>query len=139
MGASGNRHAILHPYLSAYRSKLSMFMLHAFLQAIKTYKPLLERTRLKGQLTGILQLAADEKLRASFDALAPWLKQYPALACVLDAQEASHIAGIKLPVGGLFISEAGWIDSPDLCRAWAQSPNIFSQFDQDILTIDYDE
>ena len=56
MGASGNRHAVLYPNLSAYQSPLTTWMLHAFLYAARTYSTWLGAEKIQGELNGICSL-----------------------------------------------------------------------------------
>jgi tRNA 5-methylaminomethyl-2-thiouridine biosynthesis bifunctional protein len=122
-GASGNRQAILYPKVTAYRSPLNQFMLSSFLYAGRAYRQLDSSKRI-GDLSGFLQLAFNEKERLSQEGLAKWLSVYPELAVLVDAQEASRLAGIDLDVGGLFISNSGWLDSKALCRLLMQTVGI---------------
>ena len=139
LGASGNHQAVLYPNLSAYSSTLSSFMLSSFLHAVRTYVPLIEEQRVKGRLTGVLQLAFNEKMRVSFARLAPWLMHYSALGRLVDSDEASHLAGITVRTGGLFIPQAGWIDSQDLCQTWARTPGINCVLNQAILGLHHED
>lgn len=122
-GASGNKQAVLYPKLSAYQSPLTLFMLKAFLFAIRKYKELLTDYPL-GQLSGILQLSINEKERASQESLKEWLDIYPELGVLVNSEEASLLAGISLECGGLFIPESGWLNSKELCRVLMQQENI---------------
>ncbi|MBA3536916.1 MAG: bifunctional tRNA (5-methylaminomethyl-2-thiouridine)(34)-methyltransferase MnmD/FAD-dependent 5-carboxymethylaminomethyl-2-thiouridine(34) oxidoreductase MnmC [Tatlockia sp.] len=122
-GASGNRQAILYPQLSAYRSPLTQFMLSAFLYAGRAYSQL-EAFNAIGDLSGFLQLAINEQERLSQTSLTEWLSVYPELAVIVDAQEASRLAGIELDVGGLFIRNSGWLDSKALCQLLKQTTGI---------------
>jgi tRNA 5-methylaminomethyl-2-thiouridine biosynthesis bifunctional protein len=131
MGASGNRQAVLFPTLSAHRQPLTMFMQSAFLFAARTYARLMQQHAIRGQLTGLLQLIDHEKIHPE------WLSHYPALGRWVDAKEASQLAGIWVETGGLFIPQAGWMDSRGLCQALIQSPQIECVFNQRMETMDY--
>ncbi len=114
-GASGNRHAILYPKLSSFYSPLNGFMLSSYLYAIRIYHDLLNKWPI-GNLSGILQLAYNQKERLIQDNLQQWLAHYPELGTLVNAEHASTIAGIPLDAGGLFMPYSGWIDSPALCQ-----------------------
>lgn len=122
-GASGNRQAVLYPKLSAYRSPLTDFMLTSFLFAHRAYQQLLDQHPI-GDLSGILQFAFNEKELASHNNLHQWLAAYPELGVLVDAQQASSIAGVELRQGGLFIPRSGWLDSRALCRCLTAVPGI---------------
>ncbi|MBA2652326.1 MAG: bifunctional tRNA (5-methylaminomethyl-2-thiouridine)(34)-methyltransferase MnmD/FAD-dependent 5-carboxymethylaminomethyl-2-thiouridine(34) oxidoreductase MnmC [Tatlockia sp.] len=123
LGASGNRQAILYPKLSAYRSPLTAFMLMAFMYACRVYNQFLTSAAI-GELSGYLQLAFNEKERLSQESLAKWLHFYPELGQMVNAEEASNLAGIKLGTGGLFIAKSGWLDSQALCQLLKHTKNI---------------
>ncbi len=122
-GASGNTQAVLYPKLSAYRSPLTLFMLNAFLFAHRMYSQLLHKHDV-GKLSGILQLAFNDKEQASQINLEKWLAAYPELGVLVDQQRATEIAGIHLNTGGLFIPYSGWLDSRALCEIFAQTEGI---------------
>ena len=137
-GASGNQSAILFPQLSAFSSPLATFMLTSFLFASKTYKRLLQKHSI-GELSGLLQLAYDDKERTSQENLKKWLASYPELGQLVDAVEASDIAGIPLPFGGLFIPHSGWIDSPALCQRLIKAPGIYWHGHTEVGELVYEE
>jgi len=122
-GASGNTRGVIFPMFSAYDTPLSCFMLHAFLFAANTYKSILSDSRI-GELTGILQLAGNVKIEKMHMAMGSWLKAYPELACVVTSDEASELAGLLVADNGLYIPQAGWVDSPALCRKLIGHPRI---------------
>ncbi|MBA2656927.1 MAG: bifunctional tRNA (5-methylaminomethyl-2-thiouridine)(34)-methyltransferase MnmD/FAD-dependent 5-carboxymethylaminomethyl-2-thiouridine(34) oxidoreductase MnmC [Tatlockia sp.] len=122
-GASGNRQAVLYPKLSAFNSPVNCFMLNAYLFAIRHYRQILRSNDI-GELSGVLQLAHNEKERLAQANLANWIKAYPEFAQLVNAEQASALVGIKLTQGGLFISSSGWINAQALCRYLIQSKNI---------------
>ncbi len=122
-GASGNSQAILYPQLSSFYSPLNGFMLTAYLYAIRVYRHLLKECSI-GQLSGMLQLAHNQKERISQIKLQPWLANYPELGTLVSAAEASAIAGVELQSEGLYIPHSGWLDSPALCEALTQVQGI---------------
>ncbi|WP_131796105.1 bifunctional tRNA (5-methylaminomethyl-2-thiouridine)(34)-methyltransferase MnmD/FAD-dependent 5-carboxymethylaminomethyl-2-thiouridine(34) oxidoreductase MnmC, partial [Legionella lansingensis] len=122
-GASGNKQAVLYPRLSAYQSPLTMFMLSAFLFASRSYQRLLAEHPV-GELSGILQLALNGKEAASQASLSKWLSAYPELGLLVDATQASELAGIQLQSGGLFIPLSGWLNSQALCKLLTKKNEI---------------
>lgn len=122
-GASGNKAAILYPQLSAYVSPLNTLMLSAYLFACRTYQRILKTCPI-GELSGLMQLAFNEKERAMQHKLQSWLYHYPSLGRLVEADEASSLTGIPLETGGLFIPNAGWMDSLRLCQWLRETPGI---------------
>lgn len=122
-GASGNRQALLYPKLSAYESPLNVFMLTAFLFAIRAYSALLKINNI-GKLSGLIQLAYNEKERVSQADLQQWLVNYPELASLKTTEQISELAGITINNSGLLIPHSGWLDSQALCQMLKQTPGI---------------
>ena len=122
-GASGNRQAVLYPQFSAYHSPLIDFMLSAYLFAQRLYRPLVGQA-FDGDLNGILQLATTTRKIAAHERLASWLEVYSDLGRLVDADEASQLAGVRMKSGGLYVSHSGWIDSQSLCEYLIQHPLI---------------
>jgi tRNA 5-methylaminomethyl-2-thiouridine biosynthesis bifunctional protein len=123
LGASANPQAVLYPKLSAFQSPLTAFMLSAFLFAKKAYQPWVINDAI-GNLSGMLQLAYHEKEALALANLKEWLGFYPELGTLVDADEASRIAGIPLNAGGLFVPGSGWINSLALCQKLTQTQGI---------------
>ncbi|MFI4918898.1 MAG: bifunctional tRNA (5-methylaminomethyl-2-thiouridine)(34)-methyltransferase MnmD/FAD-dependent 5-carboxymethylaminomethyl-2-thiouridine(34) oxidoreductase MnmC [Legionellales bacterium] len=122
-GASANQQAVLFPKLSAHCSPLTQFMLMAFIHATRVYSVFLKQYNL-GELKGSLLLPHNEKERLAQQGLTSWLCRYPELGCLVDAERASTLTGLKLEQTGLYIPSSGWINSPDLCRILALGEGI---------------
>lgn len=122
-GASGISQALLYPKVTPYRSPLNTFMLSAFLFAYRTYKHLLTVWPV-GELSGILQLAYNQKEALSQQNLTEWLSVYPELGQLVSAEDASILAGIDRVSSGLYIPQSGWLDGPLLCQHLIDSPHI---------------
>ena len=136
-GASGNRQALLYPKFSSFYSPLNDFMLSAYLYAVRTYKEILPLGKF-GELTDIIQLAYNEKESSSQEYLRSWLANYPLLGTLLDKEQASIHAGVKLEKGGLLIKDSFCIDSPALCKHLVQKYNINFLANSMVESIDYD-
>jgi tRNA 5-methylaminomethyl-2-thiouridine biosynthesis bifunctional protein len=122
-GASGNSQAILYPKISAYDSPLLAFLRFAHSFAFQYYKNSL-RSPIEGELKGILQLAGSKKEQKSQNALNTLLRAYPMLGRYVTAREASELASCPLEIGGIYIPNAGWIDTPALCNSLLKHKNI---------------
>jgi tRNA 5-methylaminomethyl-2-thiouridine biosynthesis bifunctional protein len=138
LGASGNESAILYPQFSSFYSPLNAFMLHAYVFAIRVYKKWLQKLTV-GELNGILQLAYNEEEASSQQNLKSWLHHYPQLGYLVDFNQASLIAGIKLNKGGLFIPHSGWINSRLLCDFLIHDPNIELITKKEITALNYEK
>ncbi len=51
-----------------------------------------------------------------------------AFARLVNREEASALAGMELPSGGLFYPGAGWVHPPALCEALASAPGVRTRF-----------
>ncbi|MDF1827028.1 MAG: FAD-dependent 5-carboxymethylaminomethyl-2-thiouridine(34) oxidoreductase MnmC [Legionellaceae bacterium] len=139
MGASGNRHAVLYPNLSAYPSPLTTWMLHAFLYAAPTYASWLKAGKIKGEQNGILQCAVTDKMRASHATLLPWLANYPTLGQFLSPEQASQLAGVDLNQEALWVPLAGWFDIRALCEFLLDAPGITWEPNTHVTNLEFDE
>ncbi len=138
LGASGNQQAVLFPNLSAYRSPITTFMLSAFLFATRFYRELLTQHPTLGELFGILQLAVDEKSAKYHATLGPWLEAYPALGRLVSEVQASDLAGIDIHARGLFVPQAGWIDSSRLCDVLAKTQGVVVHSSCEVTRLQFD-
>lgn len=122
-GASGIRRGLLSPKISAFASPLHIFLLQAYLFARRSYQKIFLQCP-TGNVSGLLQLASDGKDALALDAMQAWLAHYPQLGVLVDALDASAIAGIALQSRGLFIPGGGWVDAPKVCDYLLKNPAI---------------
>ena len=125
-GGSGNRQAVLLPHLSSHRSKLSQFMLASFLYAIPEYRALLAQGSVVGRLSGVVQWPTS---RAH---LADLFTAYPTLGGELMPGVHDARVGVSLHDHAICLRDAGWLDSPSLCRALMQHAHIECVFNQSV-------
>jgi tRNA 5-methylaminomethyl-2-thiouridine biosynthesis bifunctional protein len=137
-GASGAPRAVLYPKLSAYSSPLTTFMLSAYLYANRFYSKLL-KTHPVGELAGILQMAFNEKERASQNSMREWLSAYPSLGKLVNNGEATQLAGISLGTGGLYLPLSGWLDCQAICDFLSEQKGITLIPDFFVDELDYRE
>lgn len=112
--ASGNHAGAFHPVLTPDDSLFARLTRAAYLHALRQWNAL---EGLSWNPCGLLQLARDAEeasaQRRALEALAP-----PAgFAQLLDATQASSIAGVTLSTGGLWFPESGWIQPRSLVNA----------------------
>lgn len=138
-GASGNNQAILFPQLTTFCSPLTNFMLSAYLFAVRSYQQILKQFPLIGELSGMLQLAYNQKECVNQAKLQSWLAHYPELGALVNADQASTFAGVPLESGGVFVPNSGWLDSPALCQFLIQMKNIEWMPNTHASSISYDK
>ncbi|MCZ7566632.1 MAG: bifunctional tRNA (5-methylaminomethyl-2-thiouridine)(34)-methyltransferase MnmD/FAD-dependent 5-carboxymethylaminomethyl-2-thiouridine(34) oxidoreductase MnmC [Burkholderiales bacterium] len=121
--ASGNPQGVLYARLAARPSALGELVLSGYQHSIRVLNAILPQGEETWRACGVLQLALDAKTAARQDAvIATGLPA--AVARRVDRAEASALAGVPLPAGGLFFPGAGWVHPPALVRALAAHPRI---------------
>ncbi|MES2501099.1 MAG: FAD-dependent 5-carboxymethylaminomethyl-2-thiouridine(34) oxidoreductase MnmC [Pseudomonadota bacterium] len=119
--ASGNPIATLYPKLSTKPNAQSTLALQGFAFTLDLIKQLPNNAEFF-DACGQIQLAYDAREQARQSLLLA--QQETAFFQALDAQAASEIAGIPLKIGGLFLSQAGWVKPQTFCMALANMPGI---------------
>lgn len=131
--ASGNPQGVLYPRLSGHDIALSRSALGGFLHTRRLLPRLLEKGR-DWDDCGLLQLAFDARESRRCQEVAA--RGLPAdLLYPVDAAEASRLAGIAVPSGGLWLPDAGWVHPPALCRALAAQPGIVTRTSTQALAL----
>jgi tRNA 5-methylaminomethyl-2-thiouridine biosynthesis bifunctional protein len=130
--ASGNPIATLYPKTSAKPSTQNTLALQGFTFTLDLLKQLSNNAEFFN-VCGQIQLAHDAREQARQAALIA--QQETALFQALDAQSASEIAGIPLKMGGLFLSQAGWVKPKAFCKALASMPRITKMNHTQVLDI----
>ena len=118
--ASGNPIATLYPKLSTKPSVQSTLVLQGFLFTLDLLKQLRNNADFFSACVQI-QLAYDAREQARQDTVA---QNTNAFFQVLDANQASELAGIPLKKGGLLLPQAGWIKPKVFCQALVDTPGI---------------
>jgi len=122
-GASGNPQGVLYARLSGRPTLLGELTLSGLIHSLRMLHALLPQGDDTWRACGVLQLALDEKTAArQRDALGSSLPA--SLVRQVGREEASALAGIDLPAGGLFFPGAGWVHPGALVRALAGHPGI---------------
>lgn len=121
--ASGNPQGVLYTKLSAHFTPLTQLLLSAYPYALRTLGETLEQGENTWQHCGVLQLSHDEDEAKRHQALAQAGLPEGFLRAV-DAAEASRIAGMTMPQGGLYFPQGGWLHPPALVEALLTDPNI---------------
>ncbi|WP_448569154.1 bifunctional tRNA (5-methylaminomethyl-2-thiouridine)(34)-methyltransferase MnmD/FAD-dependent 5-carboxymethylaminomethyl-2-thiouridine(34) oxidoreductase MnmC [Thalassotalea ganghwensis] len=114
-GASSNKIGALYPLIHQQQDEISLFYQKAFRHAKSFYQQLLKQGYpFAHQWCGLLEIAYKESLvkrQQRFEDLNAWPRD---LIHGVNAQQASKLANLSLPFGGLFMPQAGWIAPADL-------------------------
>lgn len=113
--ASGNDTGIIFSKLSAFAGMDYVFYHHSYLHAVRHLPDLLQENGLWGAC-GVLQLAFDDKERLRQRQIIDSGVWPPEVVCGLDAEQAGEVAGVPLPMGGLFFGQAGWLAPRRVCE-----------------------
>jgi tRNA 5-methylaminomethyl-2-thiouridine biosynthesis bifunctional protein len=131
--ASGNPVAMLYPKFNTGMSVLSRIASHGFAFTLALLKQLPNNESLV-QLCGQIQLAYNQREQDKQTALLEVMHQHPNFQ-LLSAVEASEKANIKLPFGGLYLPESGWLKPQLFCQALIQSDLIKHHFSNEVVSI----
>ena len=120
--ASGNPLGVLYPRLAGQDIVLSRLALHGYINSLQLIRRLGLTDRQHARC-GLLQTAFDARELARCEAVnARGLP--PDVVRLVDADEASTIAGMPLQHSALYFPEAGWVDPVAFCQALASHPAI---------------
>ena len=112
--ASGNPAGLLMPAFSLDWNLPTRLTVCAFLYALRRLPPLLGRGWFQ---TGVLQLARDDAHLMRHQRIIERYRLPPALVQIVDADEASILAGQRVAGPGWWLPSAGWADPAQVCRA----------------------
>jgi tRNA 5-methylaminomethyl-2-thiouridine biosynthesis bifunctional protein len=134
-GASGNPQGVLYARFAARASRLGEFVLGGYAHTLRLLGALLPQGEETWRACGVLQLALDvktaERHAAVIDSGLP-----STLVRRVDRAEASTIAGVALPAGGLFFPGAGWVNPGALVHALAAHSRIDVRTRVDALALE---
>lgn len=136
-GASGNPQGVLYARLPGRPTLLGELTLSGYLHSLRMLNALLPQSEATWRACGVLQLALDDKAAARQNEV---LKTgLPAsLVHRVDRAEASALAGIELPAGGLFFPGAGWVHPAALVRVLAAHPCIDVRTGAEVVALERD-
>ncbi len=115
-GASGNALGLYNPRISAERS----FHAEAFESVLKVFK---ELKNIDWKQCGSLHLVTDDKKQKRFvEAVKNW--GWGERMKMLDAHEASRVAGVEIDRSALYLPESGVVSPKKLCAAYAKDIEV---------------
>ncbi|PTQ89571.1 bifunctional tRNA (5-methylaminomethyl-2-thiouridine)(34)-methyltransferase MnmD/FAD-dependent 5-carboxymethylaminomethyl-2-thiouridine(34) oxidoreductase MnmC [Agitococcus lubricus] len=120
--ASGNPAAIIYPKLAPPALSTWHFQQQAYLWLLNRLQQTPHLATDAWQQTGLLWLLAGNQQREGEK-----LKQHPwpaSLVQAVNAQQASHIAGLDMDTDCLYFPQAGYLNPHALSQAWLNHPNI---------------
>ncbi len=116
-GASSNAIGALYPLIHQKKDEISNFYEQAFWRAISLYKEVYQQGfHYDHDWCGLLEISYKmplEKRQQFFAENNVWPDK---LIHSIDNEQASKLAGITLPHGGLFMPKAGWIAPQELVK-----------------------
>ncbi len=134
---SGNPQGILHYRPSKAHTAEREFNLHAYLYAVRHYRKLAAEKKFSWHACGMLQLAVTDKLLSRYKGLVKDDQYSEKILTLLEAEEASKVAGINLDLAGLYLPDSGWMSPPDLCAFYASHPRIELKTSTELVAMDY--
>ncbi len=133
--ASGNPRGILHARFGAGMNALHRFVLAAYGHTLALLDEVLPVDGTRRAECGLLQLGAPETEATRIRKLAA-LEWPEHLLEIVDAAEASRLAGMTMAHGGLWFPSGGWVVPPQLCEQLADHPQISRQFGHEVLALE---
>ena len=116
--ASGNPAGALRPILNLSDQSNARLSRAALLYALRHHSRVGETAAgMRHARCGVLHVATTADKAAQLQQILQTVR-YPAdFARWIDADEASELAGRTLPLGGIWLPQAGWADPASVCRA----------------------
>lgn len=121
---SGNLQGVVYAKLSTHQDPLGEFNLSCLLYAQQFYQAFWQTNPDAGQACGMMQLSTTPKLENAHQHIAQYYSDTHWIN-YLTAEQASHIAQVKLQHPALFFSHCGWLQPASLCQ-WLLKQNTIS-------------
>lgn len=135
-GASGNAQGVLHTKLSPHLTPLTRLLLSGYAYSLRQL-PRQLRAGEDWDACGIVQQSFDADEAQRHAGLAA-LGLPEALLRPVDAAQASALAGVALPHGGLWFAQGGWVHPPAWVRQLAATPGVTVCCGADIVVLEHD-
>jgi tRNA 5-methylaminomethyl-2-thiouridine biosynthesis bifunctional protein len=117
-GASGNPLGIIRPLPSQDDNRLSRLLRAGYLHATRHLQALQdEGLPIAWARCGVLHLARDATHEATQRRIIATQSPPPEFAGFVERDEASHLAGWPVEIGGWWFAGGAWIAPPSLCQA----------------------
>jgi tRNA 5-methylaminomethyl-2-thiouridine biosynthesis bifunctional protein len=135
--ASGNPQGVLYARLSATATPLSRLVLAGYQHTLRALRGLLPCDGEAWSDAPVVQLVHDEQ-EARRQARVLDMGLPSGLLRGIGRDEASALAGVPVPAGGLTFPRGGWAHPPAVCRALAHHPNVSVQVSRGAAQLSYD-
>ncbi|QHB17639.1 bifunctional tRNA (5-methylaminomethyl-2-thiouridine)(34)-methyltransferase MnmD/FAD-dependent 5-carboxymethylaminomethyl-2-thiouridine(34) oxidoreductase MnmC [Mannheimia pernigra] len=126
MNASGNLQGAIYPQLSDDDERNVRFYIHSFDYALQRLAQLKSQIEFEYNADGVALYAYDHKTAKKLEKMAE-LTEDETLFTLCSATELSEKLGLKVPNGGAFIPQGGWLSPVQLVRngfAWLEDKGL---------------
>lgn len=133
-GASGNLAGTLHPLITVDWNVRSQFYWQGLQHAWAWLKPWIDSGEVVGQLDGLVEVFATEKMQSR---LAQAQQRLPSddVFQFLSAAELSDKVGQAMALEGVFFPQAGWVQPSSVIKRCLAHPNVTLKTEQIVLNI----
>lgn len=131
--ASGNPKGVLYPRLAGHPSAQDRLALSSYLYTLRLLKQLC-LAEVDFQACGLLQLAFNARESARIAEIAQRAFD-DELVRLVQADQATALAGVPITHAGLYFREGGWVNPAAFCAALVQHPNITLSTDTSALEL----
>ena len=135
-GASGNAQGVLHTKLSPHLTPLTRLLLSGYAYSLRQLPQQL-RAGEDWDACGIVQQSFDDDEAQRHAGLAA-LGLPEDLLRAVDVDQASALAGVSLPHGGLWFAQGGWVHPPAWVRQLAAATGVEVCCGADIVELRHD-
>ncbi|SEL70201.1 tRNA 5-methylaminomethyl-2-thiouridine biosynthesis bifunctional protein [Atopomonas hussainii] len=130
--ASGNRQGITYLKLSPYMTQQTQLVLSGFGYTRRLLEQLPRGNDGAWDNCGVLILESGGDNTERQQALA---NAFPNLLQMVSKQQASELAGVDIPSGGLWLANGGWVNPRALCKYLLNHPNIRVELNADVTSV----
>lgn len=127
-GASGNAVGMINPRFSAFRNAESDFYTASFAQTVRSLKGVESFEQ-----CGALHLLTDEDKRTKLTRTAENWEWHAEHMRVVNAKEASDIAGVEITQDALYLSDSAKVNPSELCQWYARDIEVRKEHAPDDL------
>ena len=122
--ASGNLAGTIHPLITSDWNLRSQWYHAGIERSLQWLEPALERGQIEGELSGIMQLAAEPKLLKVMQDALERVNLPGDYAQFLDAQQVSAKLGQRSEYEGVWFPRGGWVQPSTVVKALLSHPAI---------------
>lgn len=126
MNASGNLQGAIYPQLSDDDERNVRFYIHSFDYALQRLSQLKSHIDFEHKLNGVILYAYNDKTEKKLNKIAEQTND-DTLFKLCSSEKVSDIVGLKVPQGGAFIPQGGWLSPSQLVRngfTWLENKGL---------------